>query len=167
MHTNTLIILTYLIVFMVESIPSKHLNKIHSRFRRREFVQEEVRKTMLNYMTSIKGEITDIVLEEMIDYYNRQTSKLYNLEKELIYIKNSSLPILNNKTILNNIVLTMSQQQHSFASNITFMENKINNLTTILSELLNKLQQQKPVQLVRRVAENKKIPIGKLLYFMI
>lgn len=152
---------------MVESIPSKYPNKIHSRFRRREFVQEEVRKTMLNYMTSIKGEITDIVLEEMVDYYNRQTSKLYNLEKELIYIKNSSLPILNNKTILNNIVLTMSQQQNSFASNITFMENKINNLTNILSDLLNELQQQKPVHHVRRLVENRKIPIGKLLCYMI
>jgi len=149
MHTNYLLfILTYLILFTVDSIPSKHLNKLHSRFRRREFVQDEVRKNMLNYMTSLKGEITDIVIEEMIDYYNRQTSKLYNLEKELLNIKNLSLP-----------VLSMSKQQHSFALNISFMENKIKNLTMILNDLLQ--QQQKPVEHVRRVIENKKLPIGK------
>jgi hypothetical protein len=142
---------------MAESVPSKH-----RRFRRREFVQEEVRKTMLNYMTSIKGEITDIVLDEMIDYYNSQTSKLYYLEKELIHIKNSSLPILNNSTILNDLILRMSKQQRSFALNISFMENKIKNLTNIL----NDLQQQKSVQYVRRFVENEKIPIGKLAFLL-
>jgi hypothetical protein len=145
---------------MVESIPS-----IHSRSRRRhEFVQEEVRKTMINYMTSIKGEITDIVLDEMIDYYNSQTLKLYHLEKELIHIKNSSLPMINNNnTLLNDLIIHMTKQQHLFAFNISLMENKIKNLTNILNEL----KQQKPIQHVRRfisVNNNNKIPIGKLYF---
>jgi hypothetical protein len=148
-----------LIICLAESIPLTR-----SRFRRREFVQEEVRKTMLNYMTSIKGEITDIVLDEMIDYYNNQRSKLYHLEKELINIKNASLPMGKNTTLLNDLVERMSQQQHSFASNIALMEYKINNL----SNILNELQQQKPIEHVRRFIstakafdKNEKIPIGK------
>jgi hypothetical protein len=139
---------------MVESIPSIR----SSRFRRREFVQEEVRKTMINYMTSIKGEITDIVIDEMIDYYNTQTLKLYHLEKELIDIKNSSLPMINNNnnTLLNNLIIHMTKQEHLFE----LMENKIKNLTNILNEL----QQKKSIQHVRRFVEinNNKIPIGKL-----
>ena len=178
MYTISLAILTGFIIFMVESIPSIHprLNrsihdKVRTRFRRREFVQEEVRKSMLNYMTSIKGEITDIVIDEMIDYYNIQTSKLYHLEKELVNIKNSSLPMLNDNTTLNDLVLSMSKQQRSFASNISFMEYKLKNLTNILTDLLNELQ-QKPVQLVRRLVstqknfENKEMPIGKLSFVL-
>ncbi len=42
---------------------------------------------MLSYMTSLKSEIIDVALEEMIDYYNSQTSKLYRLEKELVCLK--------------------------------------------------------------------------------
>jgi len=143
---------------MVESIPS-----IRSRFRRREFVQEEVRKTMISYMTSIKGEITDIVLDEMIDYYNSQTLKLYHLEKELIHLKNSSLPMMNNNTLLNDLIIHMTKQQRLFATNISLMENKIRNLTNILNEL----QQQKSIQHVRRFVSinNKKIPIGKLDFY--
>ncbi len=129
-------------------------NKVRQRFRRRELVQEEVRKTMLSYMTSLKGEITDVVLEEMIDYYNSQTSKLYRLEKELVNLKNSSLPILQNGTTINDLVLRMSKQQRSFASNISTMEYKIKNLTNILNDLLNELQ--KPVQHVRRLVPIKK-----------
>ncbi len=173
MYTIPLAILTCFIIFTVESIPTRHPrfdkithDKVRLRFRRREFVQEEVRKTMLNYMTSIKGEIADIVLDEMIEYYNSQTSKLYHLEKELVNIKNSSLPRLNVNTTLNDLVLRMSKQQHSFASNISFMEYKLKNLTNILNDLLNELQ-QKPVQHVRRLVSTKKnfeniqMPIGK------
>jgi hypothetical protein len=118
-------------------------------------------------MTSIKGEITDIVLDEMIDYYNSQTLKLYYLEKELIHIKNSSLPMINNNnTLLNNLIIHMTKQQHLFASNISLMENKIKNLTNILNEL----KQQKPIQHVRRfisVNNNNKIPIGKLYFIKV
>ncbi|CAF3078305.1 unnamed protein product [Rotaria sp. Silwood2] len=149
---------------MVDSIPSIHLhtnlnthNKIHLRLRRRELVQEEVRKTMLNYMTSLKGEITDIVIEEMIGYYNSQRIKLYYLEKELFNIKNSSLPIRNTSQILNDLVLRLSKEQHLFALNISSMEYKIKNLTIILNNLLNELhQQQKPIQHVRRLVSTKK-----------
>ena len=145
-------------------------NKVRSRFRRRELVQEEVRKTMLSYMTSLKGEITDVVLEEMIDYYNSQTSKLYRLEKELGSLKNSSIPLLSNGTTITDLVQRMSIQQRSFAKNISQMEYKIKNLTTILNDLLTELQ--KPVQHVRRLATGKKdweeasIPTGKLLIFL-
>lgn len=140
-------------------------NKVRSRFRRRELVQEEVRKTMLSYMTSLKGEITDVVLEEMIDYYNSQTSKLYRLEKELVSLKNSSVPLLSNGTTINDLVQRMSIQQRSFAKNISQMEYKIKNLTNILNDLLTELQ--KPVQHVRRLVSGKKdgeetsIPTGK------
>lgn len=145
-------------------------NKVRSRFRRRELVQEEVRKTMLSYMTSLKGEITDVVLEEMIDYYNSQTSKLYRLEKELVSLKNSSVPLLQNGTTISDLVQRMSTQQRSFARNISMMEFKIRNLTTILTDLLTELQ--KPVQHVRRLVSGKKdldensTPTGKLLIFL-
>jgi hypothetical protein len=168
-----------LILLMVEGFPSSppprsvfggH-NKVRPRFRRRELVQEEVRKTMLSYMTSLKGEITDVVLEEMIDYYNSQTSKLYRLEKELVSLKNSSLPNLQNGTTINDLVQRMSKQQRSFATNISTMEYKIKNLTNILTDLLNELQ--KPVQHVRRLVSGKKdfednqTPTGrKLLIFL-
>ena len=141
--------------------------KVRPRFRRRELVQEEVRKTMLSYMTSLKGEITDVVLEEMIDYYNSQTSKLYRLEKELVSLKNSSLPVLQNGTTITDLVQRMSKQQRTFASNMSMMETKIKNLTTILNDLLSELQ--KPVQHVRRLVAGKKdfednqTPTGKLL----
>ena len=144
MQAVGLAVLVCFLLFLVEGFPSssqprsafvRH-NKIRPRFRRRELVQEEVRKTMLSYMTSLKGEIADVVLEEMIDYYNGQTSKLYRLEKELIYLKNSSLPILKNSTTINDLVVRMSKQQHSFASNISMMEYKIKNLTNILKDLL-------------------------------
>jgi len=129
------------------------ISSTRSRFRRREFVQEEVRKMMLNYLTNIKGEITDIVVDELIDYYNRQTLKLYYLENELIHIKNSSL------SMINNIVRRISKQQHSFESNISLMEYKIKNLTKILNEL----KQEKSIQYVRKpVSITKEIlPIGK------
>jgi hypothetical protein len=128
--------------------------------RRREFVQEEVRKTMLNYMTSIKGEIADVVLDEMIDYYNNQKTKLYYLEKELSHIKNSSLPIIHNNSILNDLIIRISQQQRSFAANISLMENKIKNLTNLISQL----QQEKSIQHVKRLVsiKNEKLPRGKL-----
>jgi hypothetical protein len=169
MYTISLAILTCFIIFNVECHSSLHpRSKVRSRFRRREFVQEEVRKNMLNYMTSIKGEITDIVLEEMIDYYNGQTSKLYHLEKELLHLKNSSVPMGNNSTRLNNFIVRLSKQQRAFALNISSMEYKINNLTNILSDLLNELQQQKPVQVVRRlVSPKKEIPIGKSTFFSV
>jgi hypothetical protein len=130
-----------------------------TRSRRHEFVQEEVRKTMLNYMTSIKGEIADIVLDEMIDYYNNQKTKLHYLEKELIHIKNSSLPMIYNNSILNDLVLRISQQQYSFAANISLMENKIMNLTN----MINRLQQEKSIQHVKRLVsiKNEKQPRGK------
>ncbi|CAF3387009.1 unnamed protein product [Rotaria socialis] len=163
MHTIDLVILFCLILTLVESFPSsteppysvfgRH-NKVRPRFRRRELVQEEVRKTMLTYMTSLKGEITDVVLEEMIDYYNSQTSKLYRLEKELSSLKNSSLPTLQNGTTMNDLIVRLSKQQRSFASNISSMEYKIKNLTNILNDLLNELQ--KPVQHVRRLISIKK-----------
>jgi len=158
MYAIYIVTLICSIILIVESIPS-----IRSRH---EFVQEEVRKTMINYMTSIKGEITDIVLDEMIDYYNSQTLKLYYLEKELIHIKNSSLPMINNNnTLLNNLIIHMTKQQHLFASNISLMENKIKNLTNILNEL----KQQKSIQHVRRFisVNNNKIPIGKLYFIKV
>jgi hypothetical protein len=129
------------------------ISSTRSRFRRREFVQEEVRKTMLNYLTNIKGEITDIVVDELIDYYNRQTLKLYYLENELIHIKNSSL------SVINNIVRRISKQQYSFESNISLMEYRIKNLTKILNEL----KQEKSIQYVRKLVSIKKdiLPIGK------
>jgi hypothetical protein len=120
-------------------------------------------------MTSLKGEITDVVLEEMIDYYNSQTSKLYRLEKELVSLKNSSIPLLQNGTTINDLVQRMSKQQRSFATNISAMEYKIKNLTNILNDLLTELQ--KPVQHVRRLVTGKKdfednqTPTGKLLIF--
>ena len=93
--TMSMVRLNIFICFLVltmEVLPSvarrfdRHAsNQTRTRFRRREFVQEEVRKNMLTYMTSIKGEITDVVLDEIITYYNTQTSKLYRLEKELTY----------------------------------------------------------------------------------
>lgn len=162
---------------MVEGYPSSSPRSVFAgpgksrpRFRRRELVQEEVRKTMLSYMTSLKGEITDVVLEEMIDYYNSQTSKLYRLEKEVVSLKNSSIPTLQNGTTISDLVQRMSKQQRSFASNISAMEYKIKNLTNILNDLLNELQ--KPVQHVRRLVSGKKdleenlIPTGKLLIFL-
>lgn len=144
-------------VVVTESIPltGDASRKVRSRFRRREFVQEEVRKTMSSYMTSIKGEITDIVLEEMIDYYNGQSSKLRRLENEVVTMKNSSLPVGHVNTTLNQLVLGMSTQQRAFASNISSMENKISNLTEMIHNLLIGLQ-QKPVQHVRRLVSAKR-----------
>lgn len=177
MHIISFAILICFIILTEQSKPSKYSyfnstthNKIHTRFRRRELVQEEVRKTMINYMTSIKGEITDIVIEEMIDYYNNQRTKIYYLEKELNNIKNSSLPNQNTSTIINGLIARISNEQNLFASNISLMEYKINNLTTILSNVLHELhQQQKPIQHVRRLVAQKKdtqqnqLPIGKIL----
>jgi uncharacterized membrane protein YcjF (UPF0283 family) len=153
MHANRLAILIFVMILMVESVSL-------TRLRRREFVQEEVRKTMLNYMTSIKGEIADVVLDEMIDYYNNQKTKLYYLEKELSHIKNSSLPIIHNNSILNDLIIRISQQQRSFAANISLMENKIKNLTNLISQL----QQEKSIQHVKRLVsiKNEKLPRGKL-----
>jgi hypothetical protein len=165
MHAIYLAVSACCILLMIEGFPSSsspptrsvfggHSSGVRPRFRRRELVQEEVRKTMLSYMTSLKGEITDVVLEEMIDYYNSQTSKLYRLEKELVNLKNSSIPFLHNGTTINDLVLRMSKQQRSFASNISMMENKIKNLTNTLTDLLNELQ--KPVIHVRRLVPVKK-----------
>jgi hypothetical protein len=111
-------------------------------------------------MTSIKGEIADVVLDEMIDYYNNQKTKLYYLEKELSHIKNSSLPIIHNNSILNDLIIRISQQQRSFAANISLMENKIKNLTNLISQL----QQEKSIQHVKRLVsiKNEKLPRGKL-----
>ncbi|CAF1509837.1 unnamed protein product [Rotaria sp. Silwood1] len=164
MHRISFAILIYFIILTVDSIPSIHLhsnlnkhNKIHTRLHRRELVQEEVRKTMLNYMISLKGEITDIVIEEMIDYYNNQRMKLYYLENELFNIKNLSLPIQNISQLINNFILHLSYEQNLFALNITLMEYKIKNLTIILNNLLNDIhQQQKPIQHVRRLVSIKK-----------
>jgi hypothetical protein len=183
MHALHLALLTCFILYTVESFPLTSSaprsvfsgqNKARPRFRRRELVQEEVRKTMLTYMTSLKGEITDVVLEEMIDYYNSQTSKLYRLEKELVYLKNSSISTLQNGTTLNDLVSRMSKQQRSFALNISMIDYKIKNLTHILNNLLNELQQQpKPAQHVRRLVsikrdfEENETPTGnKLLIFL-
>ncbi|CAF0878524.1 unnamed protein product [Adineta ricciae] len=171
MHATYLALLAGSMLLIIEGFPSSFSSstttpstsirsvfgghsRVRSRFRRRELVQEEVRKTMLSYMTSLKGEITDVVLEEMIDYYNSQTSKLYRLEKEVVHLKNSSSPILPNGTNINDLVLRMSKQQRSFASNITNIEHKIKNLTNILNDLLHELQ--KPVQHVRRLVPIKK-----------
>lgn len=175
MHVITFVTFLCLTFLFIEGFPSttslsprsvfSGANKVRSRFRRRELVQEEVRKTMLSYMTSLKGEITDVVLEEMIDYYNSQTSKLYRLEKELVSLKNSSIPQLSNGTTITDLVQRMSMQQRSFAKNISQMEYKIKNLTTILNDLLTELQ--KPVQHVRRLVTEKKpgdetsMPTGK------
>lgn len=115
----------------------------HSNLHRREFVEEEIRKNMFN----IKGEIADIVFDEMIDYYTRQTSKLSNIEKELISIKNSSLS--------NDLIQRISKQQNLFALNISLMENRIKNLTNIINELA----QQKSIQHVKRFIQTN--PIGK------
>lgn len=177
MHAIDLAILVCFIVLLVEGFPASpeshsvfgRNNRARPRFRRRELVQEEVRKTMLNYMTSLKGEITDVVLEEMIDYYNSQTSKLYRLEKELTYLKNSSLPLLQNGTTINDLITRLTKQQRSFATNISMMEYKIKNLTNTLNDVLNDLQ--KPVQHARRLISIKKdlddndIPTGKWLIF--
>jgi hypothetical protein len=176
MHAIHLAIFACFTLLMIEGFPSTSPRslfgghtKVRPRFRRRELVQEEVRKTMLSYMTSLKGEITDVVLEEMIDYYNSQTSKLYRLEKELVSLKNSSIPLLQNGTTINDLVQRMSKQQRSFATNISAMEYKIKNLTNILNDLLTELQ--KPVQHVRRLVTGKKdfednqTPTGKLLIF--
>lgn len=179
MHLIDITISICFILILVEGFPSspethsvfaRH-HKVRPRFRRRELVQEEVRKTMLNYMTSLKGEITDVVLEEIIDYHNSQTSKLHRLEKEITTLKNSSLPILQNGTTINDFIMRFSKQQRSFASNISTMENKIKNITNILNDLLNELQ--KPIQHVRRLLPTKKdfedndTPIGKLLIFLL
>jgi hypothetical protein len=89
------------------------------------------------------------------------------LEKELVSLKNSSLPMLQNGTTINDLVQRMSKQQRSFATNISMMEYKIKNLTNVLNDLLNELQ--KPVQHVRRLVTGKKdfednqTPTGKLL----
>ncbi|CAF1589122.1 unnamed protein product [Adineta ricciae] len=171
MHATYLALLAGSMLLIIEGFPSSFSSstttpstsirsvfgghgRVRSRFRRRELVQEEVRKTMLSYMTSLKGEITDVVLEEMIDYYNSQTSKLYRLEKEVVHLKNSSSTILPNGTNINDLILRMSKQQRSFASNISSIEHKIKNLTNILNDLVHELQ--KPVQHVRRLVPIKK-----------
>ncbi|CAF5084159.1 unnamed protein product, partial [Rotaria socialis] len=73
-------------------------------------------------MTSIKGEITDIVIEEMIGYYNSQRMKLYYLENEVSNIKNSSLPIRNTSRILRNLAERLLKEQQSVALNLSSME---------------------------------------------
>lgn len=166
---KTLAIYICFIILMVDSNPSVHApNKPRPRLRRREFVQEEVRRTMLNYMTSIKGEITDIVVEEMIGYYNSQQMKLAHLEKELFDMKNSFLPIRNASHKLNDIAERLSKEQQLVAHNLSTIEFKIKNLTSISHDVLHELhQQQKPIQHVRRLVSNEKemrhhqAPIGK------
>ncbi|CAF0935444.1 unnamed protein product [Adineta ricciae] len=123
----------------------KHHKKRRARFRRREFIQEEVQKTMSNYMTSMKGEITDIILDEMISYYNDQQMKLFDLENEVVKMKNSSLPVRNVNVTFNELVVQMTKQERTFALNISFMENKVKNLTNMINVLLNELQ-MKPAQ---------------------
>ena len=160
------LLLLLVFIFSIDGFPSTSSPRsvfsdhrsVRPRFRRRELVQEEVRKTMLSYMTSLKGEITDVVLEEMIDYYNSQTSKLYRLEKELNTLKNSSLPTLSNGTTWLDLIARLSKQQRTFASNMSMMEYKISNLTHLLQDLLTEIQhQQKPIQHVRRlVSSNRK-----------
>ncbi|UJR14816.1 hypothetical protein I4U23_001803 [Adineta vaga] len=168
MSTNRYTILICFTLFILESINSDLNNTIHQkrrlRIRRREFIQEEVQKTMSNYMTSIKGEITDIILEEMIAYYNDQQTKLYDLEKELINVKNSSLPIRNVNRTLNELVSQMNKEQRSFALNISSMENKVKNLTNMINILSNKLQQKSLQQgrtliSVKRNLDNNDLPI--------
>lgn len=167
--TSSIIVFSLLLlVFSIDGFPSTSSPRsvfsdhrpVRPRFRRRELVQEEVRKTMLSYMTSLKGEITDVVLEEMIDYYNSQTSKLYRLEKELNSLKNSSLPTFSNGTTWADLIARLSKQQRTFASNMSMIEYKISNLTHLLQDLLNEIQQQqKPIQHVRRlVSSSRKEP---------
>lgn len=162
--TSSIIVFSLLLlVFSIDGFPSTSSPRsvfsdhrpVRPRFRRRELVQEEVRKTMLSYMTSLKGEITDVVLEEMIDYYNSQTSKLYRLEKELNSLKNSSLPTFSNGTTWADLIARLSKQQRTFASNMSMIEYKISNLTHLLQDLLNEIQQQqKPIQHVRRLVSS-------------
>ncbi|CAF1516127.1 unnamed protein product, partial [Didymodactylos carnosus] len=116
--------------------------KGRSRLRRREFVQEEVRKTMFQYMTSLKGEITDVVLEEMINYYNGQTSKLYRLEKELVNLKQNSSMKPDQQQFLEKFkteIIQLSRQQRSFATNISSIERKVTNITEILNDITQRL----------------------------
>ncbi|CAF5226809.1 unnamed protein product, partial [Rotaria magnacalcarata] len=92
--------------------------------------------------------------------------KLYYLENEVSNIKNSSLPIRNTSRILRNLAERLLKEQQSVAMNLSSMEYKIKNLTTVLHNVLNDLhQQQKPVQHVRRLvsakqsAQNHQAPI--------
>ena len=143
----------FLAVWICSLIFGVELLSVHpSRFRRREFVHEEVRKSMLNYMTSLKGEITDVVLEEMVERYSRQTSTLHRLENE--------------SGLVAEFIRRLSTQQQTFAANMSMMEWKLRNLTGVLHDVLSELQQQRPIRHVRRILSAKKndLPIGN--YFV-
>lgn len=106
------------------------------RVRRREVIEEEIRKHLATSMISLKGEIIDIILEEMMDYYQTQSSKLYRLERELLELKNRSVPISKKRRRSNHLIQTLSQQHQSFTSNLSQIQDQLNNITSVLDKLL-------------------------------
>lgn len=107
------------------------------RFRRREFVEEQVKRTMNQYMTSLKGEIADVILDELNDFNVQQKYKIDQLEAAF-----NSLKYSNNQT------MRVVYEQSNLVKNLSTIESQIKNLSISLRKILNQ-------------TEPSKLPIGR------
>ena len=139
-------------IVIVLLIITVQCGKTRSWIRRREFIQDEIRKNLFTSITSLKGEITDVILDEMMEYYNTQTSKLYRLEKEFFHLKNFSLPMIQKRRRFNDLVKNISQQQRSLTMNLTEIQIQLNNLTEFLQHRLHES---------RSMIDANDLPIGR------
>jgi hypothetical protein len=141
------------------------LNRTRSCFYRQHFVEEQVRKNMLMHMTSVKSEIADVVLDELIVYYQNQASKLSQLENILLEMKNVSLSSVQSRISLKDIVQRTLVQQDKLSSNLSRIESQLTNLTIMINHFTDRWQQRSQHQqrsIVTMKQSNKyETPIGK------
>lgn len=125
-----------LLVFFALSLSSVQCSPSRLRLRRREWIQEEIRQSLLTSITSLKGEITDVILDEILEYYSTQSSKLHQLERELRQMKNLSLPLAQKRRRSHRFIHHLSAQQQSLATNLSHMQEQLNHLTVMVHQLL-------------------------------
>ena len=125
-----------LVLFALSSISSVRSPPSPARLRRRAWIQEEIRQSLLSSITSLKGEIADVILDELIEHHSKQSSKLHQLEEELRQMKHLSLPLVQKRRRSNRLIHHLSAQQQSLSTNLSQIQQQLNHLSALVHQFL-------------------------------
>lgn len=78
-----------------------------------------LRENLVTSIIDLKSEITDIILDELMEHFNKQSFQLYQLEQEIHLIKNLSLPSMKKRRRSNRFIYQIIAQQQILAKNLS------------------------------------------------
>ena len=115
-----------LVLFFALTIVSLQCTKSRLRFR----------QNLVTSITNLKAEITDVILDELMEHFNKQSFQLYQLEQEMHMIKNLSFPLMKKRRRSNRFIHQIIEQQQILAKNLSQTQEQLTRFISTMNHLL-------------------------------